>query len=144
MDGHDFIAPAGKLAAAPAASEATYRTVVSRTYYGAFHVARAFLVELGFKPVGNANVHAFVRHYLNASGHGGAIRAADQLRDLQSVRNRADYDLDDPDVGSQAVAMASVEVAHRVVSALENCRADEVRRTIREAIVEYERRICPR
>jgi hypothetical protein len=69
MDGNDFIALAGKLAVAPAAGEATYRTVVSRAYYGAFHLARSFLVELGFVPLGNANVHGFVRHYLNGSKH---------------------------------------------------------------------------
>jgi len=60
MDGSDFIALAGKLAAGPAAGEATYRTAVSRAYYGAFHIARSFLAELGLQPVGNANVHALV------------------------------------------------------------------------------------
>ena len=48
MDGTEFIALAGKLVAVPAADEATYRTAISRAYYGAFHVARSFLVELGF------------------------------------------------------------------------------------------------
>jgi uncharacterized protein (UPF0332 family) len=97
MDGHAFIALAGKLAA----EEATYRTAVSRAYYGAFHVARSFLVELGFEPLSNANVHAFARHYLNGSGIAQACLAAGELGDLQTARNRADYRLDESSVGSQ-------------------------------------------
>jgi uncharacterized protein (UPF0332 family) len=144
MDGHDFIALAGKLAVAPSADEATFRTAVSRAYYGAFHVGRSFLVELGFEPVGNANVHAFVRHYLNASGNSEARLAATELSDLHTARNRADYRLDDPYVGSHSNAIVYVERAHGVVSALERCRADEARDSIQQAITEYERRIRPR
>jgi uncharacterized protein (UPF0332 family) len=144
MDGHDFITLAGKLAASPAADEATYRTAVSRAYYGAFHVARFFLVELGFEPVRNMNVHGFVRHYLNGSAHSDACFAASHLSRLQAARNRADYHLDDLHVGSQRNAMVCVERAHGIVSALESCRADEARESIRQAIAEYERRVRPR
>jgi uncharacterized protein (UPF0332 family) len=144
MDATAFIALAGKLAAAPAAEEASYRTAVSRAYYGAFHAARLFLVELGFKPVGNANVHAFVRHYLNGSNHPDASLAAGQLADLQAARNRADYDLDNPDVGRRAYAMVIVERAHRVVSALAKCREDAAIEAIRQGIGEYERKIHSR
>jgi uncharacterized protein (UPF0332 family) len=127
MDASGFITLAGKLAAAPAAEEASYRTAVSRAYYGAFHVARQFLVELGFKPLASANVHAFVRHYLAASNHPDACLAASQMADLQTARNRADYDLDNVDVGTRNYAMLIVERAHRVVSALDKCRqGDEV------------------
>jgi uncharacterized protein (UPF0332 family) len=144
MDGNDFIALAGKLAAMPSADEATYRTAVSRAYYGALHIGRSLLVELGFEPVGNANVHAFVRHYLNASGHPEACLAATELSDLQTARNRADYRLDDPYVGSRGNAIVYVERAHGVVSDLERCRAVGSFDLMRQAIAEYERRIGPR
>jgi len=144
MDGSDFIALAGRLAAAPQANEATYRTAVSRAYYGAFHLARSFLTELGFQPVGNANVHAFVQRYLNGSGYTEACLAALQLTHLQSGRNRADYDLDDSEVGLRQYAMVSVERAHRVASALDICRGGEARESIRQAIADYEQRIRPR
>jgi uncharacterized protein (UPF0332 family) len=144
MDATGFIALAGKLAAAPAADEATYRTAVSRAYYGAFHVARLFLVELGFRPVGNANVHAFVRHYLASSNDADACLAASQLADLQAARNRADYDLANADVGTRNFAMVIVELAHRVVSAIEKCRRGDVIDAIRQAIADYERRIHTR
>lgn len=144
MDGKDFIALAGKLAAAAAADEATYRTAVSRAYYGAFHVARSFLVELGFEPMRNANVHAYVRRHLSGSGNADAVLASELLDDLQSARNRADYRLDDPQVGTRDHAMLIVERAHLVVTAVESCRADESRESIRQAITEYQRRIRSR
>ena len=140
MDGIALIALAGRLAAPPSADEASCRTSVSRAYYAAFHVARAFLVELGFKPVANANVHAFVRHYLHGSNHADACLAASQLADLQAARNRADYDLADSNVGSRGYAMVTSSAAHRVVSALENCRRDNVMDSIREGIADYERK----
>jgi uncharacterized protein (UPF0332 family) len=144
MDGNDFIALAGKLAAAPDPDEATCRTAISRAYYGAFHVAHSFLVELGFEPVRNANVHAFVRHQLSGSGHADAILASELLDDLQSARNRADYRLDDPQFGSRRDAMLIVERAHLVVSAVERCCAVEARETIRQGIIAYEQKIRPR
>lgn len=144
MDGRDFIALAGKLSATLRGDEPEYRTAVSRAYYGAFHVARAFLAELGFRPLQNANVHAFVQRILNGSGHREAGRAADDLRDLQSARNRADYDLGDNEVGTREYAMFSVERAHRIVSALDDCRREDARGTIRQGIAEYEKRIRSR
>jgi uncharacterized protein (UPF0332 family) len=101
MDGHGFITLAGKLDASITDDEATYRTAVSRAYYGAFHVARSFLMDLGFPPLQNASVHGLVRQYLNGSGHRDAILAASHLRRLQAERNNADYDLDDADPGSR-------------------------------------------
>jgi uncharacterized protein (UPF0332 family) len=144
MNAQDFIALAGKLAATRVADEASYRTAVSRAYYGAFHAARSLLVELGFEPVGNVNVHGFVRHYLNGSGHPDACLVASALRRLQSARYRADYSLDDRHVGSQRMAIVSVERAHEVVSALDRCRTTGSIDSIRQAIAEYERRIGPR
>lgn len=144
MDGNDFISLAGKLVATPAADESACRTAVSRAYYGAFHVARSFLIELGFQPLGNANVHAFIQRYLNGSGNPDACRAASQLSHLHTARNKADYRLDDDEVGIRSNAMLAVERAHRVVSAVENCRADDVRDAIRQAISKYEQQIRPR
>jgi uncharacterized protein (UPF0332 family) len=144
MDGNDFIALAGKLVAPHAADEAACRTAISRAYYGAFHIARSFLVEVGFAPVANANVHGFVQHFLHGSGHADARRAASLLSHLQAARNRADYRLDDSRFGSRDEAMLLVERAVLAVSAVDRCRADDVRESIRQGIAEYERRIRPR
>jgi uncharacterized protein (UPF0332 family) len=143
MDGHDFIKLAGKLAAKPNADEATYRTSVSRAYYGAFHLAKALLEDLGFTPPTNVNVHGFVRHYLHGSGNADACRAASHLGDLQAARNKADYQLSNPDVGSHAYAVIVVEKAHDIKSALATCSQDKVRATVKEAIAEYANKIAP-
>jgi uncharacterized protein (UPF0332 family) len=144
MDGSDYIRLAGKLAASPSADEASYRTAISRAYYGAFHLARDFLVDLGFIPMGNANVHAFVRRYLHASNSPDAVTAADDLGDLQTLRNLADYRLDDSRVGSQKQAKWSVERATQVASALANCRDSNAYAAMRQAILEYEQKLRPR
>jgi len=117
---------------------------VSRAYYGAFHVARSFLSELGFEPIGNANVHAFIQRYLSGPSHPDSYIAATELAYLHSARNRADCDLDDSNVGTRAYAMVSVERAHRVVAALGAGRQDDVRAAIRAAIAAYEQRVRPR
>jgi uncharacterized protein (UPF0332 family) len=143
MDGNDFIALAGKLAAPPAADEAACRTAISRAYYGAFHVARSLLTELGFAAVGNANVHGFVQHYLNGSGDPQACRAASLLSHLQMARNKADYRLDDRQFGARE-AMLIVERAHLAVSAIDACRAEDERETIRQGIIAYEQKVRPR
>ncbi|MEX2317988.1 MAG: HEPN domain-containing protein [Pirellulales bacterium] len=126
------------------AGEATYRTAVSRAYYGAFHVAHGFLHELGLRPPANANVHGFVQHYLNGSKHGDACRAASLLSHLHAARIRADYRLDGPQFSSQQDAMLIVEQAALVVSALNNCRSEGAWGSIRHAIAEYEQKINPR
>lgn len=143
MDGHAFIALAGKLAAASSADEATCRTAISRSYYGAFHVARSFLQELGFRPLRNANVHAFVGQYLIGSGQHDARIAGFELGDLQAARNHADYDLDDMRWGSRDFAMTCVEQAHRIVTSLNACRQDDIRNSMRDAITKYEQRVRP-
>lgn len=141
MDGNDFLALAGKLAATANADEATYRTSVSRAYYGAFHLAKSLLEDLGFTPAANVNVHGFVRHYLNGSGNSNACHAARHLGDLQAARNKADYQLSNPDVATKAFAVLIVEKAHDIRSALMNCTERKAREQLKAAILDYEKRI---
>jgi hypothetical protein len=92
----------------------------------------------------NANVHAFVRHYLHESGNANARLASGELIDLQSARNRADYDLADANVGTRDFAMLCVERAHRMASAVNDYRQESVRESIRAAIAVYEQKVRPR
>lgn len=48
MTGDDFIQFAGKIAVLPSSDAAALRTAVSRAYYGAFHLAKELLRDLGF------------------------------------------------------------------------------------------------
>ena len=142
MEAADFISLAGKLTAAANAGEATYRTAVSRAYYGAFHVALSFLAELGFSAPRTANVHAFVQHHLNASEQPAARTAASLLSDLHAARNRADYQLGNPAVESQSFAKLCVETAHAVRSAVSECRQPPTREQVRAGITAYVQRIA--
>lgn len=69
IDGQAFIHLAGRLAASAAADEAAGRSAVSRAYYGAFHLAVAFLGDLGIVFPANTYAHAVVQRYLIGSGH---------------------------------------------------------------------------
>lgn len=141
IDGQAFIQLAGKLAATAAADEATGRSAVSRAYYGAFHLALAFLRELAISVPANAYAHAAVQRYLIASGQSDVQQAGMSLASLHSDRIRADYRLDDPRFEDVRFAKLKVALAHEVRSALEKCLRDENKPLIKAGIVAYRQRI---
>lgn len=79
-------------------SEALCRTIVSRAYYAAYHLARAYTVELGFP---ETDKHRFLSDALSASGEPNVKVAGDLLRVLLRARGRADYELTKPNVVTQ-------------------------------------------
>lgn len=133
MTGHDFIALAGKLAASPSADGATVRTAVSRAYYGAFHLTRTFLRELGFETSG----HGEPVQFLSMGGIPEARLAATKLSDLRNARIKADYLLDLVRANEVGFARQQVEAVHSFIAALDRCRRDDVRNTIQAAIGAY-------
>lgn len=143
MNGDEFIEFAGKLAARTRSDAATCRTATSRAYYGAFHTARALLRELGYIAPTLANVHVFVQHYLIGSGQSDAQRAGRFLGELHSDRIKADYRIDLLAVEDPRFAQASVELAHRCLSALRACEQEPARTEIRLGIDEYHRKRVP-
>lgn len=90
ITGELFLEYAKKLAARGPATEAEQRTAISRAYYGAYHVARAFLKQLG---VDRAD-HQVVKNCLCCCGNSQAEFAGDRLSDLGTARRRADYEID--------------------------------------------------
>lgn len=141
IDGHAFIQLAGKLAAAAAADEAAGRSAVSRAYYDAFHLAMAFLRDLGIVVPANAYAHAVAQRYLIGSGHEDAQQVGMTLASLHSDRIRADYRLDDPRFEDVRFARLKVALAHELRSTLERCRRDENRALITAGIAAYRQRI---
>ena len=87
---HDFLTVAKDLAAR--ASEAEWRTVISRAYYAAFHTTRNLLKDLGFVAPYAWNVHNYLSARLSNSGDAQVQKAGADLSSLQRDRNRADYD----------------------------------------------------
>jgi uncharacterized protein (UPF0332 family) len=136
MTGNDFIAVAGRIAATYS-DAASCRTAISRAYYGAFHLGKSFLADIGITPPRNANTHVFVQHRLAGSGHLEAIKVASLLGDLHEDRLHADYNLDRKHIETVAHARASVERAMRIQTVLNECMSAESK----AAIEEYEKKI---
>ncbi len=120
MNGEKFLTLAAELASG--ATEAHYRSAVSRAYYGAFHVARRLLEDVGVHLPKGEQVHAKATYCLQDCGEANAGEAADDLETLRNERNRADYDLDRT-VSQQRVAETEVRKAQQIVAALQQCRS---------------------
>lgn len=140
MTGDDFIAVAAKIAATYS-DPASCRTAVSRAYYGAFHLAKSFLADIGIKPPRNANTHVFIQHHLAGSGHTTAGSIASLLGDLHEGRLHADYDLNYKQIESVLQARASVERATRIQVAVNECRTSQAQAVIKAGIEVYEKKL---
>lgn len=120
MNGEEFLTLATELASG--ATESHYRSAVSRAYYGAFHIARRLLKDVGVHLPKGEQVHAKATYYLQDCGEANAGEAADDLETLRNERNRADYDLDRT-VYQQRVAETQVRKAQQIAAALQKCRS---------------------
>ncbi len=90
-----------------APEEACCRAAISRAYYAVYHVARTHAQEqegLQLPATGDAHQRVIMHYFRGPSPLHRAI--GDSLRQLRSVRNRADYD----DQFDQAVARAGFTV----------------------------------
>jgi uncharacterized protein (UPF0332 family) len=69
--------------------EATFRSAISRAYYGAFCHARNFIRDrAGFIPYNNAEDHSRVRRHFQRQGKPDI---SDSLNNLRRWRNTCDY-----------------------------------------------------
>ncbi|HUY36823.1 MAG TPA: HEPN domain-containing protein [Pirellulales bacterium] len=141
MSGDDFIAVASRWAAHPAAGEASFRSAVSRAYYGAFHVARRLLRDLGFDIPAGSNSHSLVRVLLLESGHAQAVEAGRFLKDLHADRIKADYRLDKGDAATQAAARLAVETASAASSLIRSCAAEPARTEFKGGVERYKKKL---
>lgn len=141
IDGHDFIRLAGKLCVLAGGDESSFRTTISRAYYGVFHLAKRFLEELGFSIVANENAHGFLRKHLLNCGHPIALGAGRILVDLHKNRIRADYDLEDQRLESADFARRNVENAHDFERMLTTCREEPARSEIQTGIADYQSKL---
>ncbi|HET6882025.1 MAG TPA: HEPN domain-containing protein [Pirellulales bacterium] len=140
ITGDDYISLAAQLAAKRSAGEASYRSAVSRAYYGAFHLASSFLSELGFKVPKGANAHGWIPQALVGSGCDDAMDAGRLLQDLHAERITADYRWDNRATGNQRDAKTSVETADQVRSLLVASAAQGARGIVKAGVAEYLRK----
>ncbi len=136
MTGRDFLPLARHLLGI--GDEPARRSAVSRAYYAAFHVARDLLADLGFTTPRADRAHEYLYRRLNNSGSAVVRVAANQLHDLRSLRNRADYDLAAP--FSAALATSQVAAAEYVIQTLDALTPAE-RAQITGAMKVYEQQV---
>jgi uncharacterized protein (UPF0332 family) len=120
-------------------AEADWRSAISRAYYGAFHVARKTLRDLGFTVPQGDRSHAYLWMRLSNCGDVNVRRAGSDLNRLRGERNRADYDIDR--ALFQIDALLQVQAAGRIISTLDAAVADPTRTKITDAMRVYERNV---
>jgi uncharacterized protein (UPF0332 family) len=111
MNWRDFLSLAARVAAD--ATEAEWRTAVSRAYYAAFHVARQVLTDLNFTVPRADRAHQYLVFRLSNCGESAVEQSGRDLETLRRLRNRADYD-DLPAV-TQHQAAAAVRLADGII-----------------------------
>lgn len=139
MTGDDFLAVAASLLAQPDSPEAVGRTVVSRAYYGTFHLARGLLTDLGFS-VGRD--HALPARWLMICGEENAREAGKLLAELQGERIKADYDLATARFRQRKLVQELVELAFEMQRLIRACQAEPARSAVKAGIEAYQRKIA--
>jgi uncharacterized protein (UPF0332 family) len=135
MTGLDFVHLAKQLAAG--STEAEWRSAVSRAYYGAFHVARQLMTELGFAVARADRAHSYLSRRLLAASIPQVKQAGSDLNTLRGNRNEADYDLHR--AITQTAAGLHVRMAEQIVQFLNTSRQEPTRTQVTDAMKVYER-----
>jgi len=136
MDAHEFIEFAGKLAQQASNGPSCMRSSVSRAYYGAYHLAHAFLARSGWFCT-NDNEHLWVYlHFYNCKTS-IAKQVGIQLGNLRESRKESDYDLSETSAETQANAIVCVQRAANIQSLLLQCEAVSALAVIRGEMIAY-------
>lgn len=89
----DYISLARNILAVTSPSEAAKRSAVSRSYYGAFILARNLAITKGWViPVPSDNIHHTVIDYFTSQPTDPMKQIGHTLDRLRNHRNKADYD----------------------------------------------------
>ena len=119
--------------------EVDWRGAISRAYYGAFHAGRLLLEALNFQTPQGSSAHAHVLLRLSNCGEPALERSGQDLRRLQSARNKADYRIEQDILQSDAHHWGGVARAIRAVVA--GGLVEPTRSQITTAIRDYERNV---
>jgi len=107
--------------------EAKSRAATSRAYYAAFCSARNHLKNIDDVKVPATNAHQIVREkYKNASYDGERVKIGNQLNQLGTYRNHADYhDQYDDSGGWLRERAQSLKLSARILASLQNLGSPE-------------------
>jgi len=140
MDGNDFIDFASELSATDGIGPAACRTVVSRAYYGAFHLALALVNEFGFFGRRTDNEHRWVQWHFQNCKLPLAQEIGRALQNLHESRKEADYHLARHQPDSPANATACVLRAEQIRKKLGECRDPQIAAQITAEMSDWRRR----
>jgi uncharacterized protein (UPF0332 family) len=122
------------------ATEAEWRSATSRAYYAAFHVARQFLLSLGFAVPTSDRGHAHLWLRLSNAGDPDVEVAGNRLNNLNNLRGeRISADYDGRRAVSQRLASRHLQTAEQIVQALDAAAVEPTRTRILDAMKVYER-----
>jgi uncharacterized protein (UPF0332 family) len=119
------------------ASEAEWRSAVSRAYYAVFHEARQLVRQLGFVVPRGDQAHAYLWLRLSNCGEPGVQLAGANLNLLRRDRNRADNDVEQ--TLDHVDALSQVQAARGIIQTLDAAKAEPTRTQITDAMKIYER-----
>ena len=130
MNGRDFLPAARRMTAG--SQEADWRSAASRAYYAAFHGARDVLAALRFRTPRADRAHNYLYVRLNNCGIPSVEHAANDLHDLRTLRNIADYDVGQSFMSQEAAgAVDSAETILKVFDALTPAERTKMTDTIK-------------
>jgi uncharacterized protein (UPF0332 family) len=122
MSPGEFIDYAARQAVQPTAIPPQVRSVTSRAYYGAFHLAAQFIAKITGEQRRKHDAHV----WLMSSRFADAFEAGRILATLNTNRIKADYRLNDNLAELLDFARVNVEYARDVQRLLLNCESASV------------------
>ncbi len=135
MNFRDYLTLASNLQGG--ATEAEWRSAISRAYYASFHMARLLLLDLGFRVPHADRAHGYLWLRLSNSGHSETAIAGRRLSQLRRERNWADYD--DRRAITRNFTVQGVQWAREIIQSLDTASIEPVRTQITDAMKIYER-----
>jgi len=97
---------------------ADFRTAISRAYFAVFNLGVELLEDMGFSIPQNARGHNDLYLHFAHSGDADIKNMANQLNNLRTKRNHADYRLAWPDLDRQETAKLYAHNAGRIIDTL--------------------------
>jgi hypothetical protein len=97
------------------------RTIISRAYYGAFHLAMELIRELGLATDAN---HGYLQHDYQNSAHPAASQVGILLQELHGRRVDADYRLQKTSCEDRRLSFVTVVDAQRIAQTISELRAE--------------------
>jgi hypothetical protein len=142
MDPAEFYTLALKMiVGGPSPGPAQCRTAIGRAYYAALNRADQALARWGVSCGKGPQKHGLAVRLLHATGDPDLMTASTALNDLKTLRNRADYEMNDTSVESVYQAKVALEFAKDVMDFLEAVDTDPARRAPAESQIRaYQRK----